>query len=245
MGSDHTTIGGGASLPLFRLLVMAKTPVPGRVKTRLCPPFTPAEAAELAAAAIADTLAAVIAAVPLAARQGYRVQPVLVLDGEPGAWLTRLVEIEGQLGMRVIAQRQGGLDVRLAAAFRDAAPDGPAVLIGMDTPQVTAGQLVRAIETLATPGCDAVLGRAEDGGWWTLGLRRPDPALLIGIPMSTPNTGAAQQSRLLEAGLTVSLLAELRDVDTVEDAEQVAWLAPGSRFARTFHRLRLPAAIAR
>jgi uncharacterized protein len=247
MGAEHPTADDGTSLPAIRLLVMAKTPVAGRVKTRLCPPFSPAEAAELASAAIADTLAAVIAAVPLAARRGHRVEPVLVLDGNPGTWLTRLLEngMEGPVCMRVLAQRDGGLDVRLAGAFEDAAGALPALLVGMDTPQLTPNLLVNAIETLGMPGCDAVLGHAEDGGWWALGVRRPDPALLLGVPMSTPWTGMAQESRLSQAGLHVSRLRELRDVDTAEDAEQVAGLAPGSRFACTFRRLRMPAALVR
>ncbi|HEX4427679.1 MAG TPA: DUF2064 domain-containing protein [Frankiaceae bacterium] len=246
MGPAHPTATNATSPPAFRLLVMAKAPVAGRVKTRLCPPFTPGEAAELAAAAIADTLAAVMAAVPLAARRGMRVEPVLVLDGAPGSWLTRLLEneIEGQVRLPVVAQREGGLDARLAGAFQDATANLPALLVGMDTPQLTPGLLVQALETLARPGCDAVLGHAEDGGWWTLGLRKPDPALLLGVPMSTPWTGKAQQSQLIDADLTVSLLPELRDVDTVEDAEQVAGLVPGSRFARTLRGLRLPAALA-
>jgi hypothetical protein len=237
MGPDQTTA--------IRLLVMAKTPVAGRVKTRLCPPFTPAEAAELAGAAIADTLATVVAAVPLGALLGLRIEPTLVLDGDPGSWLAQLLEVDGPGNLRVIAQRSGDLDVRLAGAFEDAAGAQAALLIGMDTPQVSPQELVRAIETLMAPGCDAVLGPAEDGGWWTLGVRRPDPALLIGVPMSTSSTGKAQRARLLEAGLNVSLLGELLDVDTAEDAMRVAQMAPASRFTRTLNHLRRNAALAR
>ncbi len=230
-----------------RLLVMAKRPVAGRVKTRLCPPFSPAEAAELAAAAIADTLAAAFAAVPVAALRGYRLEPVLVLDGRPDGWLPPLLrhEVDGPAQMRVVPQRGDQLDSRLAAAFEDAAFDVPALLIGMDTPQVTSSTLVGAIEALAAPGCDAVLGHAEDGGFWALGLRRADPALLLGVPMSTAFTGAAQESRLAAAGLRVGVLEQLCDVDTAEDSERVAALAPASRFARTLHRVRRPAPIDR
>jgi uncharacterized protein len=226
----------------IRLLVLAKAPVAGRVKTRLCPPLLPAEAAEVAAAAIADTMAAAAAAVPLAAVLGFRLEPVLVLDGSPKEWLVQLFQgdVEGPIHMRVVAQRGDQLDSRLAAAFEDAAGDIPALLIGMDTPQVTSDLLVRAVETLAAPDCDAVLGHAEDGGWWLLGLRQADPGLLHGVPMSTPYTGAAQEMRLLSAGLRVAHVEPLLDVDTVEDAERVAALAPNSRFARTFHRLRHP-----
>jgi hypothetical protein len=183
--------------------------------------------------------------VRLATRRGYLLEPVLVLDGDPAGWLSHmlLVDVDGPLDMRVVAQRGDGLDSRLAAAFEDAAGDLPALLIGMDTPQVTPRLLVRAIELLAAPSCDAVLGHAEDGGWWTLGLRQANPALLHGVPMSTPFTGAEQEARLLSAGLRVCHVERLRDVDTAEDAEHVAAAAPGSRFASAFHRLRQPVAV--
>ncbi|MYX93378.1 DUF2064 domain-containing protein, partial [Streptomyces sp. SID486] len=190
------------------LLVIAKEPLPGRVKTRLTPPFTPAEAAALAEAALADTLHAVSAA-PATRR-------VLVLDGSPGPWLPP--------GFDVVPQCAGGLDLRLADAF--ARCEGPAVLIGMDTPQVTPELL-----TVDFSGYDACFGPAEDGGFWALGLVRPDPALLRGVPMSTARTGAVQRRRLVAAGLRVRDLPRLRDVDTAADAAAVAALAPHGRFA--------------
>nr|WBO81060.1 DUF2064 domain-containing protein [Streptomyces sp. SBE_14.2] len=188
------------------LLVIAKEPRPGRVKTRLTPPFTPEEAAALAEAALADTLDAV-ARTPAERR-------VLVLDGEPGPWLPA--------GFEVVPQCAGGLDERLAAAF--ARCTGPALLIGMDTPQVTPELL-----SVDFDGCDAYFGPAADGGFWALGLAAPDPSLVRGVPMSTPHTGAAQRDRL--AGLRVRELPVLRDVDTASDAHSVAREAAGGRFA--------------
>ncbi|MBT2441990.1 DUF2064 domain-containing protein [Streptomyces sp. ISL-36] len=194
---------------------MAKEPLPGRVKTRLTPPFTPAEAAALAEAALADTLAAV-AATPARRR-------VLVLDGRPGPWLPP--------GFEVVPQCEGGLDERLAAAF--AACTGPTLLIGMDTPQVT--------PALLPPedwrGYDAWFGPAVDGGFWALGLAAPDPALLRGIPMSVPETGAAQYTRLVDAGLRVGRLPVLRDVDTAADARLVAAETVDGRFHSVHARL--------
>jgi glycosyltransferase A (GT-A) superfamily protein (DUF2064 family) len=194
------------------LLVVAKEPRPGRVKTRLTPPFTPREAAALAEAALADTLE-VVARTPARRR-------ILVLDGEPGPWLPS--------GFEVLRQCPGGLDERLAAAFAHCT--GPSLLIGMDTPQVTP-------ELLAVDftDCDAYFGPAEDGGFWALGLAEPDPALLLGVPMSTSRTGAVQRARL--AGLRVRDLPPLRDVDTARDAELVASAAPGGRFAAELKRL--------
>lgn len=145
--------------PEVALLVIAKEPRPGRVKTRLTPPFTSEEAAALAEASLADTLDAV-------ARTPAR-RRVLVLDGEPGPWLPA--------GVEVVPQCAGGLDERLAAAF--AGCDGPALLIGMDTPQVTPELL-----TVDFADCDAWFGPAADGGFWALGLADPDPELLRGCP---------------------------------------------------------------
>ena len=194
------------------LLVIAKEPRPGRVKTRLTPPFTPWEAAQLAEAALADTLSAV-------ARTPAR-RRVLVLDGAPGPWLPA--------GFDVVPQCAGGLDERLAAAF--AGCDGPTLLIGMDTPQVTPELL-----TVDFADCDACFGPAEDGGFWALGLADPDPGLLRGVPMSVPHTGAVQRERL--AHLRVRQLPRLRDVDTADDAALVAKTAPGGRFAQRLARL--------
>lgn len=198
------------------IIVIAKAPAAGRVKTRLTPHFTPEEAAELARAALADTFAAVLAT-PAARR-------VLALDGLPGSWVPE--------GIEVVPQSAGGLDARLAAAFDEAA--GPALLIGMDTPQVTPELLARGLDF---DGTDAWFGAAEDGGFWALGLAEPDPALILGVPMSVPHTGREQRRRLTESGRAVRDLPVLRDVDTPADAAAVAATAPGSRFA-ALHRSR-------
>ncbi|MFJ8884705.1 DUF2064 domain-containing protein [Streptomyces sp. NPDC102402] len=201
------------------LLVIAKEPVPGRVKTRLTPPFTPDEAAELAAASIEDTLRTVLTLPAL--------RRVLVLEGRPGPWLPE--------GFDVVPQSAGTLDRRIAAAFGLCA--GPAVLIGMDTPQITAPLLAPALAPDGWEGCDAWFGPAEDGGFWALGMARPDPGLVQGVPMSLPCTGGLQRARLVDAGLTVRDLPELRDVDTAEDALHVAADAPDGRFAAALSRL--------
>jgi rSAM/selenodomain-associated transferase 1 len=197
---------------LTSLLVIAKAPVPGRVKTRLSPPCTPEEAAELAVAALADTLAAAMR-VRRAARR------VIVLDGEPGPWIPA--------GFEVLPQRGDGLAERLAAAFADAG--GAAFLVGMDTPQVTPALLDAGLAALDR--ADAVFGAALDGGYWGIGLRRPDPAVFRDVPMSAATTAAVQRARLAELGLRTAVLPPLRDVDTIDDARAVAAQAPGSRFA--------------
>jgi rSAM/selenodomain-associated transferase 1 len=198
-------------------MVIAKAPQPGRSKTRLCPPCTSVEAARLAEAALADTLEAVVATPGVRRR--------LVLDGRPGPWMPT--------GLGVVPQRGRGLDERLAAAFEDVG--GPALLIGMDTPQVTPGLLTDAVSALRQPGVDAVLGSAPDGGYWAVGLGEPDPLVFVGVPMSTSGTAEAQRCRLGSLGLTVAELPELRDVDVIEDAWAVAAQAPASRFTAALH----------
>jgi glycosyltransferase A (GT-A) superfamily protein (DUF2064 family) len=199
------------------LLVVAKAPVAGRVKTRLTPHFTPEQAADLARAALQDTLAVV-----LETPAGHR---VLVLDGHPGSWVPK--------GIEVIPQCSGGLDVRLAAAFSHV--DGPALLIGMDTPQVTPDLLAQGLDFSET---DAWFGPADDGGFWALGLAEPDPALILGVPMSLPHTGREQRRRLTTSGRAVRDLPELCDVDTPADAAQVAASNPGTRFSTVHGSLR-------
>ena len=214
--------GGPGSFAGLTLLVIAKEPRPGLSKTRLSPPCSPEEAAALAEAALHDTLESV-AAVPAARR-------VLVLEGRPGPWLPA--------GYEVVPQRAGGLDERLAGAF--AAATGPAFLVGMDTPQVTPALIEASASALAGPEVDAVLGRAEDGGYWAIGLVRPDERVFRGVPMSVETTGEAQRARLDELGLRTEELPVLRDVDFFEDARAVASEAPDSRFARAVGAVGVP-----
>ena len=199
------------------LIVIAKEPVPGRVKTRLQTEFTADEAAVLARASLVDTLSAVRSA-PASRR-------VLALDGSPGPWLPA--------GFDVVGQRGDGLAERLAAAFEDAFDGTPMLLVGMDTPQVTP-----ALLGFRWPGYDAVLGLTDDGGYWCLGLRVPDRRALIGVPMSTDHTGRDQLRRLRALGLRVMLLPTLRDMDTPRDAALIAAAHPSLRMSRLHQRLR-------
>jgi glycosyltransferase A (GT-A) superfamily protein (DUF2064 family) len=180
------------------LVVIAKAPVPGLVKTRLTPPLTPDQAAAVAEAALVDTLAAVLAT-PADRR-------LLVLAGEPGPWLPA--------GFEVVPQCAGGLDLRLAAAF--AGCSGPTLLVGMDTPQITP-----ALLTVDWAAANAWIGPATDGGFWAIGLREPDPTVFPGVPMSVPETGVVQRARLIAAGLSVRDLPTLTDIDTIEDLAAV------------------------
>lgn len=207
--------------------MLAKAPVPGEVKTRLCPPITPVQAAGIAAAAFQDTLDAVLA-VP-------DVVPVVALTGDlaravDGAALSaRLREIT------VLPQRGMTLGQRIAAAYADTAAvvgHRPVLQIGMDTPQVDAKLLSHCLDRLEGDGVDAALGMATDGGWWVLGVRRAELADLIAdIPTSRADTGARTLAALRASGCHVVELPELSDVDTWDDAATVATQVPDGRFA--------------
>ena len=194
------------------IVVIAKETIAGRVKTRLHPPLSLQQAADVAAAAIQDTLA-VASALPATRR-------VLLFDGNRTP--------PGSGAFEVLPQIGGDLDARLGALFDEV--DGPTVLIGMDTPQVTV-ETLSPVFTDWTDDVDAWFGPANDGGFWALGLARPTGDLLRGVPMSRDDTGAHQLRRLAEAGLRVRMLPELVDVDTIDDARLVAATAPDSRFS--------------
>ena len=209
---------GAGPMTRRQLLVLAKAPVPGRVKTRLCPPCTPEQAAAVAAAALADTLDAGRRATPVADRvAGRRRRP-------PGA--ARLAR-----GRRSAATGSAsGWPTRSPTPRR---PGTPSLLIGMDTPQVTAGAADRR-PPAGWATADAVLGPAEDGGWWALGLRDPRHADGAARTYRCPRRTPARRpcAALRRRGLRVAPLPVLRDVDTAADAHAVAALCPaGSRFA--------------
>jgi uncharacterized protein len=213
--------------PRAVLLVLAKAPVPGQVKTRLCPPATPDQAARIAAAALLDTLDAILA-MP-------HVMPVVALTGDL-ADAVDATEVMARLrATTVLAQRGTTLGHRIAAAYADAtamAGDLPVLQIGMDTPQVNARLLGQCLDLLEGDGVDAVFGLAADGGWWTLGVRQSALANLIAdVPTSRSDTGARTLAVLRAAGCQVAELPQLSDVDTWEDATKVAAGVPGGRFA--------------
>jgi uncharacterized protein len=199
---------------MTQLVVITKAPVAGRSKTRLTPPCTPAQAAAIAAAAVGDTLD-VVRATPVQRR-------VVALDGAPG-------ELD-LAGCTVVPQVDGDLGTRLAHAFADAMAGArlPTLLIGMDTPQVSAPLLADCLDRLvaAGPGT-AVLGTAPDGGWWALGLHAPELAgVLPDVPMSRDDTAALTRAALERAGMAVLELPALADIDHFPDAVAVAAVCP-------------------
>jgi glycosyltransferase A (GT-A) superfamily protein (DUF2064 family) len=206
------------------VLVVAKAPVPGLAKTRLATAVGDQAAADIAAAALLDTLDAVAAA-PVAAR-------VVALTGDLSA-ASGGPEIRSRLAdFTVLDQRGSDFAERLANAHLDAADGRPVLQIGMDTPQVTAGLIAECAQALTR--APAVLGMARDGGWWVLGVAEPSMAdCLRTITMSRADTGAVTLAALRDTGIEVDLVVELADVDTVDDVDEVRRACPpDSRFAR-------------
>jgi rSAM/selenodomain-associated transferase 1 len=196
-------------LPEETLLIMARRPQAGAVKTRLSPPLSPQQAAELYAACLADTLA-LAESFPAVGRV------IAVHPPEAQAEFARLAPDWVRL-----AQHGAGLGERmrhaLAAVF--AAGAQRVALIGSDTPHLPAGALAAAFAALRE-GADMALGPAEDGGYYLIGLRQPHPELFE-IEMGTPQVGAQTRARAAQQGLRVAQLPVNFDLDTAADLERL------------------------
>ncbi|MDE1975692.1 MAG: TIGR04282 family arsenosugar biosynthesis glycosyltransferase [Elusimicrobia bacterium] len=189
------------------VVVFAKAPVPGRVKTRLCPPLSFGQAAQLYRAFILDTLACArsIAGVKL-----------LVAYADDGA-SPELNWLKNQPGFDFFPQEGGDLGERLVRAFDSVFQGGAgkAVIIGSDAPQIRPETIRRALDSLSES--DAVLGPAEDGGYYLIGLKERRPELFQDVPWSTDKAFEETLTRARSSGLKVSLLAPMADMDTVSD----------------------------
>jgi rSAM/selenodomain-associated transferase 1 len=190
---------------------MAKAPVPGAVKTRLCPPLTPEQAAELSRCFLLDTLDRVVA-LPA-------ISPVLAFS-PPGA---RRALASMARGARLVAQRGTDLGERLENLLAGllAAGHPAAIAVGTDTPSLPAAYLRRAVAWLAAPGPDVVLGPSDDGGYYLIGMRTLRPTLFAAMPWSTPAVLPRTLRRARAAGLEVACLPPWFDVDTGADLERL------------------------
>lgn len=213
-------------------LVLAKAPVPGQVKTRLAATVGADRAADLAAAALLDTIDLVEEAFP-------DVVPALALSGDLDA-AARGAEIADRLrDWRLLAQRGATFASRIAHAHEDllSATGAPVVQIGMDTPHLAVDLLRSAAAGLAKHG--GVLGMAEDGGWWVLALADPRHARHLGaVPTSASDTGARTMAALARH-LTMTTAATTYDVDDATDADRAAADAPHSRFAQAWREVQV------
>jgi hypothetical protein len=197
--------------PAVGLALMAKAPRAGAVKTRLCPPLRPPEAAELARCFLLDAVERV------AGVAGVR--PILAYAPvEARAEFERLAP-----GFALIAQRGEDLGARQGAVVAQTIGLGltAALLIGTDAPTLPRECLDEAVDLVMAPGVDLVLGPTEDGGYYLIGLRRPCPALFEDMPWSSSAVLARTLDRGRRLGLRVACLPRWYDVDTGADLDRL------------------------
>jgi hypothetical protein len=194
------------------LVIFAKAPIPGQVKTRLCPPLTPDEAATLHGSFVMDQLERTKAAVTKWSLPCDR-----YLACAPSSAHTFFKIMEERHGVRLIDQIGDDLGTRMTQAFATlfAQGYGRVLIVGTDVPSLPLGHFQQAIALLETH--DLVLGPALDGGYYLIGLRRAVPELVTGIPWSTSQVLSTTQERAVSLGLKTATLPPWRDIDTIDD----------------------------
>jgi rSAM/selenodomain-associated transferase 1 len=194
------------------LVVFAKAPIPGQVKTRLCPPLTHDEAATVHGSFVLDTLERTRAAV-----SKFRLPVDRYLACAPSSALAFFKIMEERQGVRLLEQAGDDLGARMNGVFDALFTKRYArvVIVGTDVPSLPLEIYQQAVHLLDRH--DAVLGPALDGGYYMIGLKKAGPALFDDIPWSTNRVLALTKEKATALGLSVGLLPEWRDVDTIED----------------------------
>lgn len=182
----------------MRLVLFTRFPAPGRAKTRLIPALGADGAAALHRRLTERSLAAM-----RASRLPFELR---ITGGEASAF-------HAWLGADVACVEQGEGD--LGARLTRASAETPVILLGADTPDLSAAHLVAAADALART--DAVIGPAEDGGYWLLGLARPMPFLFTDMAWSTDTVCSTTLARLAAVGIAPAILETLSDCDRPED----------------------------
>jgi len=208
----------GTPAPRVALCIVAKAPEAGQVKTRLCPPLSPAEAAELSRCFLLDKVAQV--------RQVARAEPSVAYAPEDAAAVFEALAP----GFTLLPQRGADLTARLLSVFGRIFADGceAVIMIDSDTPTLPTGILERAVTLAASGEHDLVLGPSDDGGYYLIGLRRLQPELFEGMRWSTPTVLEETERRARVLGLSSTRLSAWYDVDTATDLARLqADLAAG------------------
>ena len=196
------------------LVIFAKAPIPGQVKTRLCPPLTPDEAATLHGSFVLDALERTKAALLT-----FRLPAVRFLACAPSSTHVFFKILAERHGVPLLDQQGKDLGERMHQAFVDCFAQGftKVVLVGTDVPSLPLTHYQQAFGALEAH--DFVLGPARDGGYYLVGLTRPAPELFHDIPWSSDRVLAATRDRADRAGLRTALLQTWRDVDTIDDLQ--------------------------
>jgi rSAM/selenodomain-associated transferase 1 len=197
------------------LVVMAKAPRPGKVKTRLSPPLSPEQASELNICFIRDTTENIHQVTQTSNSSGLvAYTPV----GEEAAF-------DGLLpsGFQLLPQRGQGFGERLLYVCEDlfAAGFGAVCLIDSDSPTMPQHALLQAVESLAREGDRMVLGGSDDGGYYLLGIKRLHSRLFEQIDWSTERVFNQTIERAKEISLLAELLPTWYDVDDAATLERL------------------------
>jgi rSAM/selenodomain-associated transferase 1 len=197
------------------IAVMAKAPRVGDAKTRLVPPLSPAEAARLSACFIRDATENIAAAAQQAALEGY------VAYSPPDAEAEFALLLADGTGL--LPSRRNGLGASLYDAAEDllAAGYGSTCLVNSDSPTLPTSLLVDAARALSLPGDRIVLGPAEDGGYYLIGLKQAHARLFEDVAWSTPLVFAQTVERAREIGLEPLVLPMWYDVDDLESLQRL------------------------
>jgi rSAM/selenodomain-associated transferase 1 len=221
------------------IAIMAKAPQVGAAKTRLVPPLTAEDAAALSACFIRDAAENVAAAAEQAAIDGY----IAFTPMEAGAEFSQLLAP----GTRLLPSRRPGLGASLYDAATDLLNDGygAVCLVNSDSPTLPTTILVAATRALLPPGDRLVLGPAEDGGYYLIGLKHAHRRLFEDIAWSTSAVLAQTEERAQVLGLAVTRLPVWYDVDDIASLHrlraELAQAGDGSgahQAKRTAHFLR-------
>ncbi len=204
------------------LAVMARAPAPGKVKTRLCPPLSPEQAAEFYECVLRDVLGELI--------PSARWDTWVAYAERSRDYFLQLPE----QSMALLPQRGSSLGKRMHAVFVDLCHAGyrQVVLVGSDVPTLKAASAKHACEVLEQDRSDLVLGPADDGGYYLIGLTRPEERLFSGIAWSTASVLKQTLARARELELRVQRVPGAYDVDVAKDMERLRWDMEGSRELR-------------
>jgi rSAM/selenodomain-associated transferase 1 len=190
------------------LAVMAKVPEAGHVKTRLCPPLTPDEAASLARCFLLDRLEQLREVADSDAMVAFAPRE---REAEMRALVPREVRLIGQTGADLGARLDRVLTDLLAEGYEGA------IAVDSDSPTLPTRYLIRACAEIRDGAANVVVGPCEDGGYYLIGLRAPAPALFVDMPWSTAAVTAETLARARRLGLRLALLPTWFDVDRAED----------------------------
>ncbi len=208
------------------IAVMAKAPRVGDVKTRLVPPLSPTEAAELSGCFLQDIAENILAAAERTPIDGHAAY------APPGSEALFRALLPPPIAL--LAPRQRGLGASLHAAAADlfAAGYGAACLVNADSPTLPTAILVQAAQALRQPGDRVVLGPAADGGYYLIGLKRLHPHLFEGIAWSTAEVLRQTCERAASHALETVLLPGWYDVDDLASLRRlIAEMRHGAGYA--------------